>query len=124
MQKGMISLFRKLLIVAVAVALPLFAFSQTDTRTIRGVVVDENNDPMIGVTVIVAGTTTGTATDIDGKFTLSVPLNATALEFSYIGYQRTTVPITGNVINLQMMPDINLMDEWWLLDTEHVKEPI
>ena len=107
----MISLFRKLLIVAVAVALPLFAFSQTDTRTIRGVVVDENNDPMIGVTVIVAGTTTGTATDIDGKFTLSVPLNATALEFSYIGYQRTTVPITGNVINLQMIPDINLMDE-------------
>lgn len=111
MQKGMISLFRKLLIVAVAVALPLFAFSQTDTRTIRGVVVNENNDPMIGVTVIVAGTTTGTATDIDGKFTLSVPLNTTALEFSYIGYQRTTVPITGNVINLQMIPDINLMDE-------------
>lgn len=111
MQQKMIYLFRKLLIVTVATVLPLLAFSQPDTRTIKGVVVDENNNPMIGVTVIVAGTTSGTATDIDGKFTLSVPSNAAALEFSYVGYQRTTVPITGDVINLQMVPDINLMEE-------------
>ena len=110
MQKEMISLFRKLLIVTVAMALSLLAFSQNDTRTITGVVVDENNDPMIGVTVVITGTTSGTATDIDGRYTLSVPADAASLEFSYIGYQRATVTITDNVINLQLMPDINLME--------------
>ncbi len=111
MQKEMISLFRKLLIVTVAMALSLLAFSQTDTRTITGVVVDENNDPMIGVTVVITGTTSGTATDIDGRYTLSVPADAASLEFSYIGYQRATVTIADKVINLQLMPDINLMEE-------------
>lgn len=105
------SLFRQLLIVTVAMALPLFAYTQTDSRTITGVVVDENNDPMTGVTVIVPGTTSGTATDIEGMFTLNVPSGATVLEFSYIGYQKTTVPISGNRINLQLIPDVNLMDE-------------
>lgn len=92
-------------------AFSLLAYSQTDTRTITGIVVDENNDPMIGVTVMITGSTTGTATDIDGFFTLRVPSGATKLEFSFIGYQRTTLPITGNRITLQMTPDINLMEE-------------
>lgn len=111
MQKEMSSLFRKLLIAAMAMAFSLLAYSQTDTRTITGIVVDENNDPMIGVTVMITGSTTGTATDIDGFFTLRVPSGATKLEFSFIGYQRTTLPITGNRITLQMTPDINLMEE-------------
>lgn len=92
-------------------AIPLFAYSQADTRTITGIVVDEHNDPMVGVTVTVTGSTTGTTTDIDGLFTLRVPSGATEMEFSYIGYQRTTLPITGNRITLQMTPDINLMEE-------------
>ena len=105
------SLFRKLLIAAMTMAIPLFVYSQADTRTITGIVVDEHNDPMVGVTVTVTGSTTGTATDIDGLFTLRVPSGATEMEFSYIGYQRTTLPITGNRITLQMTPDINLMEE-------------
>lgn len=52
----------------------------------------------------------------------SVPADAASLEFSYIGYQRATVTITDNVINLQLMPDINLMEElacgYWIWNTE------
>ena len=58
------------------------AFAQTAT----GVVKDKAGEPMIGVNVLVKGTTNGTITDFDGNFTISdVPSNAT-LVVSYIGY--------------------------------------
>lgn len=66
-----------------------------NTVTVKGVVKDDKNEPLIGVNVRVKGTATGTATDIDGKFTLpSVPKNAT-LEFSYVGMQNQSVNLGG-----------------------------
>lgn len=47
-------------------------------RTITGVIVDVTGEPIIGANVVVKGTTNGTITDIDGGFTLNVPLNCTA----------------------------------------------
>ncbi|MEG0456205.1 MAG: carboxypeptidase-like regulatory domain-containing protein, partial [Bacteroides sp.] len=52
-------------------------------KTIKGTVVDQNGEPVIGANVIVKGSATGTITDIDGKFSLSIPANA-ILEVSYI----------------------------------------
>lgn len=73
-------------------------------KAISGVVFDELDDPMIGVNVVVDGTTNGIITDIDGKFSLSnVPDNAT-LKVSFIGYMTQSIPVRGKTsftINLE-----------------------
>ena len=63
-------------------------------REIKGVVTDQNGEPVIGAGVVVKGTTTGTATDVDGAFTLTIPGNVT-LEVSSIGYTTVEVPTAG-----------------------------
>ena len=65
-------------------------------RTIIGTVVGESkNDPLIGASVVVAGTANGTITDLDGKFSLSVPADASTLTVSFVGYTTKDVPING-----------------------------
>ena len=68
------------------------AWSQN--REIRGVVTDPSGEPVIGAGIMVKGTTNGTATDMDGAFTLSIPENA-VLEVSSIGYTTLEVPTAG-----------------------------
>lgn len=79
---------------------------------ITGVVKDTNGEPMIGVTVMVKGTGTGTITDIDGKYSVSVPGNKSVLTFSFVGY--TTKEMTvGNQksINVTLSEDSKMIDE-------------
>ncbi|WP_207424929.1 SusC/RagA family TonB-linked outer membrane protein [Desertivirga brevis] len=64
-------------------------------KTIGGVVLDEKNLPLPGVSVKVKGASTGTVTDINGKFSLSVPDNNAVLVFSFIGYTTREVPVGG-----------------------------
>ncbi|MFC4672203.1 SusC/RagA family TonB-linked outer membrane protein [Dysgonomonas termitidis] len=63
---------------------PLIAMAQT--RIVGGVVTDQGNEPLIGVSVVIKGTTTGTLTDTDGKYTINVPDKESVLVLSYIGY--------------------------------------
>jgi len=80
-------------------------------RSISGTVKDETGQPMPGVNVIVKGTTTGTASDGDGKYTLSVPENAT-LVFTFVGYTTAEVPVgTQSVVDVQMSPDATSLSE-------------
>ena len=65
--------------------------------TVQGAVVDGTGEPLIGASVIPQGTTTGTATDFDGKFQLDVAPNAT-LVVSYVGYETQNVPVKGQNI--------------------------
>ena len=58
------------------------------TKTITGTVVDATNEPVIGASVVEAGTTNGTITDLDGKFSLNVSQGA-KINVSYIGYKNT-----------------------------------
>lgn len=61
------------------------------TKTVSGVIVDANGEPVIGASVLVKGTNNGTITDLDGKFTVNdVPENST-LDISYIGYKTLTL---------------------------------
>jgi len=81
--------------------------------TASGTVVDEDNLPLIGVSIIVQGTLLGTVTDFDGKFTLECPNQEAILEFSYVGYasldQQFTASLGETVIT---MPDaITQLDE-------------
>ncbi len=70
------------------------ASSQQNTITVKGVVVDNHNEPVIGANVIERGTTNGTITDLDGNFTLAVPSDA-ILEVRYVGYQPATISVNG-----------------------------
>ena len=99
-----------LLLLVVAIAVPQMAMAQ-DSRIVTGNVTDEAGLPLLGVTVLVPGTSTGTSTDIDGNFSVKVPAGATTLEFSYIGYSKLALPIQGETMNVQMTPDTQVMDE-------------
>jgi TonB-dependent starch-binding outer membrane protein SusC len=80
-------------------------------RNISGTVKDEGGNPMPGVNVIVKGTTTGTATDGDGKYTLSTPANAT-LVFTFVGYTTLEIPVgSQTVVDAALMPDAQSLSE-------------
>ncbi len=69
------------------------------TRTYRGTVVDANNDePLIGATVMPIGGGQGVATDVDGKFTLTVPSKVREIQVSYVGYTTTRVALSDNLV--------------------------
>ncbi|MCC5935885.1 MAG: SusC/RagA family TonB-linked outer membrane protein [Lunatimonas sp.] len=78
---------------------------------IRGTVTTQGGEPIPGVAVSVAGTTLGTITDIDGKFSLTVPDNAT-LVISYIGYATQRVQVgTRTVVDIVLVEDIAALEE-------------
>ena len=56
---------------------------------ISGIVTDKNNDPLIGVNIRIKGTSTGTITDVDGKYSIQAPDSKSVLVFSYIGFKTT-----------------------------------
>lgn len=79
-------------------------------NTVTGVVSDETS-PLPGVSVKVKGTTIGTETDFDGRYTLTVPDNNSRLEFSFVGMETATVIANRPQINLVMNSDSNALDE-------------
>lgn len=85
------------------------ATQQQDTKTIKGTVVDEIGMPIIGASIKIDGTTTGTITDLDGNFTLQVPENA-KLNISYIGYTSQVVAAKDGM-NVVMREDMMKLDE-------------
>lgn len=84
---------------------------QTSENTIQGVVTDANGEPIIGANIMIEGTTTGTITDFDGRFTLDVPENAT-LQISYIGFVSQNVKVNGRKdITVKLVEDAKTLDE-------------
>lgn len=72
----------------------------------------ETGEPLIGASIVVKGTSTGTITDIDGRYQLNVPNDASTLEFSYVGHRPQEVPINGRtVIDVQLDEDLAQLDE-------------
>ena len=79
--------------------------------TISGQVTDDM-DVVIGATVKVVPGNTGTVTDVDGNFKLTVPSSAKSLVISYVGYKTKTVDIKGRTqINVQLEPEAQMLDE-------------
>lgn len=80
-------------------------------KTIQGVVTDTNGEPIIGVTIIEKGTTNGTTSDIDGKFSLKVS-NHALLTFSYLSYVQQEIPVTGQkFLKVTMHEDSETLEE-------------
>lgn len=81
------------------------------TKKITGTVTDPSGEPIIGANVVVKGTTHGTITDLDGKFSFDVPENS-VLEISYIGYLTQSVPLNGqNTLAVSLKEDSQNLDE-------------
>ena len=87
------------------------AFTQ-EGKKITGHVVDDTNEPLIGASILVVGTSTGVITDLDGNFNIIVPSGATALQISYVGYETVTVPVpSGNTVNVKMKSDAQMLSD-------------
>ncbi len=88
-----------------------FAFAQT--KTISGTVTSaDNGSPLPGVTVVVKGTTNGTVTDANGKYTLHVGQKAAVLVFSFVGMKTEEVNISGRTtINVVLSPEVKGLNE-------------
>ncbi|WP_187696475.1 SusC/RagA family TonB-linked outer membrane protein [Xanthovirga aplysinae] len=93
-------------------AVPFLSLEEGAEQEISGTVLDEEALPLPGVSVFVAGTTVGTTTDVDGKYSLKVPEEATSLTFSFLGYKTVSLPINSqSVLNLKMELDVDELDE-------------
>jgi TonB-dependent starch-binding outer membrane protein SusC len=79
---------------------------------ISGTVTDAKGQPLAGVNVVVTGTTTGTLTDVSGKYTLEVPASAKSLSFSFIGMEAQEIAIGGtNLVDVKLTESAIGLDE-------------
>ena len=78
--------------------------------TVKGIVLDENGEPIIGASVVDASGKNGTVTDANGNFTLEAPKGIT-LKISYLGYTPTTVAASGTTVRVVMEPSNNDLNE-------------
>ena len=106
-----ISAIRRFVLMGLAVGmLSSFAVAAQNIR-VSGTVKDaKTGEPLPGVNVIEKGTTNGIATDMDGKYALSVPKGST-LVFTFIGYQPQEVPATSATLNVSLEPITETIDE-------------
>lgn len=89
----------------------MLTFGVSAQNTVKGRIVDEKQEAVIGANVIVLGTTQGVATDIDGNFSLSVKKNA-KISVSYLGYKTQTIALNGRTqLTIKLEPDTNIMEE-------------
>ena len=85
--------------------------AQQKAQTVKGTVVDKNGEPLIGVSIMEKGTTNGTVTDLDGNYTLTVQTSQPVLLFSYVGYQKKELPVTGALLNVTLEDDSQVLNE-------------
>ena len=105
-----VSLFSRFVIMTLA-SLCFAVGAWAQDLTVSGKVTDKSGEPLIGVYVLLQGTTSGTSTDVDGNYTLSAPSDAT-LMYSLIGYRVAQVPVQGRaVINVVLEEDAVMLDD-------------
>lgn len=80
-------------------------------RKVIGRVVDEHGEALIGVNVLVKGTSVGAITDLDGNFTLLTTESAPSIRFSYVGYKQQEVTAGDGALSIVMQIDAQLIDE-------------
>ncbi len=97
------------LMLAVIIAATVNVMAQN--HTVTGVVLDAATDePLVGASVLPVGSSNGVATDMDGKFTLSVPASVKEVTVSYIGYVAVTVPVQPDM-TVKLQPSSTVLDQ-------------
>ena len=100
----------KRLFLAFALVVGAFGVAMAQ-KSVTGVITDQSGEPLIGASILVKGTTTGTVTDIDGTYNVTVPAGATTLVVSYTGFETTEVEVgTQTVLNLTLSEGITLTE--------------
>lgn len=85
---------------------------EAQLRIVSGTVTSqEDGKPLVGVSVVIAGTSTGTATDVSGKYSLNVPSGTHQLIFTHQGYVSQTVPASSGTVNISLVPDIKQLTD-------------
>lgn len=85
--------------------------SAQQNLSVSGIVTDSSDgSPLVGVSVLVKGTNTGTITDINGKYDVKAPQGSTII-FSYIGMEKKTIVVKGDLINVSLQSDSKVLDE-------------
>ena len=100
------SVFRTMMLSAV-----LLLEMAAEARVVTGTVKDATGETIISASVMVKGTTIGTVTDFDGNYSIEVSDDAKVLVFSYIGLQTQELNITGNVMNVVLQENSEVLDE-------------
>ena len=99
---------RKLSLVICMLSIGAFAYAQ---QRVTGTVTDAAGQPVIGASVIVEGTTVGTTTGIDGRYSIEVPAKG-KLEFSYVGMKSQSVAPAGKTtVDVQLAEDAAMLDD-------------
>ncbi len=81
------------------------------SNTVSGVVTDSNGEPLPGASVMIKGTTIGTVTDLDGKYSLAIPAGGGNLQIAYIGFDTQILPISSNQINIRLEESVMALEE-------------
>lgn len=85
--------------------------AQQDRVTVKGVVTDQNGDPIIGANVLEKGTTNGCITNMEGNFSLNVPSNS-ILTITYIGYHPQNIQVNGQQnLNIKMQEEAMALEQ-------------
>ncbi|WP_057938608.1 SusC/RagA family TonB-linked outer membrane protein [Algoriphagus resistens] len=96
--------------------------SAADPIDISGVIVDDVGEPLPGANILIKGTSTGTVSDINGKYTLSAPIDA-VLVVSFLGFVAKEIPIEGrSVIDVVLQPDVSSLEEIVVVGYGEVKK--
>ena len=80
-------------------------------NSVTGIVTDNDGDPLIGATVTIVGTQLGTVTDIDGRYSITLPRDKHRLQFNYIGYKQLTRTVSGPTLNVTLQEDQSTLNE-------------
>lgn len=89
------------------------ASDQAQRITVTGTVTDaETGEALIGVNIVIDGTSSGVISDIDGNYTIEVPASGTTLKISFIGYEPQMIPVSGSrTIHIKLAPSVQRIDE-------------
>lgn len=119
--KQLKSVSNRLMLLAIMLIAGLTSFAQV---TVNGLVVDTEHEPVIGASVFVKGTQTGTATDLDGRFTLKVPSESSILVISYLGCKPVEIAANNPAVasGIVMSEDSELLDEVLVIGYGSVKK--
>lgn len=88
---------------------------------VSGIITDQYGEPLIGANILVNGSTTGTTTDIDGKYSLELPPNARSIIVSYIGFNQVETAINSSVMNI-VMEEGMLLDEVVIVGSRELRK--
>lgn len=107
---------------AVVALLLMAVVAHAQGQTVKGTVLDENGEPMIGATVKAVGSQGGTVTDMDGHYVLKVDQKVKQIEVAYIGYRNQKVQIKNGRADARMSSDINELNELVVIGYGSVKK--